>query len=881
MSRVVRSIVKRDFLAYLSNPTGYVFITLFVFLGALAAFWQERFFADNLANLDTLSRVFPYLLLFFIPAVTMSAWAEERRQGTDELLLTLPAKAWEVVLGKYLGSALIYTVALLFSTTNLFVLMWLGDPDWGLLLTTYLGYWLLGLALIGMGMLGSMLAKSVTVGFILGALACGLVVFLDTLGGLLGGTAGDFLQRFGTSALFREFGAGVLSLPGTVFFVGIAVLSLAANVSILNVRREGRDGSGGSLLVHAGVRMVALGVALVSLAAIVDRFMPRPDLTAEGLHSLTQETRRLLGEIDPERPVYVQAFVSPEVPREYVETRNNLLNLLREYDQIGGDRVVVKIHETERFSEAAREAEDKFGILPMPVLSMEGGRGTQDEIFLGFAVTSGLNDKVVPFLHKGLPVEYELTRSVRVAARKRLRKVGVLGTDAKVFGGFDFQAMSQSPPWAIVRELQKQYQVVQVDPESDYPTDLDVLLACMPSSLTQPQLDRFADYVLGGGPTLILDDPLPIANPQLGPREPKPKPGGNNPFGGGPPPAQKGDFQGFLADLGVVWPDDQVVWDAWNPHPTLQTLPAEFVFVGAAAHDREPFAANELVTSGLQEVVLLAPGRLSAAAGNTGFTPLLRTTDQSGTLPAQKVLQRSFFGFGGFDPSRAHRVDAQDHVLAARLDNAVGPNGEPANVIFVADLDVVGEQFFQLRQQGAADLDFDNVTFVLNCVDVLAGDDSLVELRKRRRKHRTLERVDEEAEAFRDEQLSRTQAAEDEAEEKLQAAQARLNTRVAEVRARDDLDANAKEIMVATVQRDEQRKLDVASARIKTEKERALERARADMEARIRAIQTRYKLQAVALPPIPAILLGLWMLWLRVLAERRGFEGTARERRTP
>ncbi|MFN7446796.1 MAG: Gldg family protein [Pirellula sp.] len=913
--RVGYAVLKRNFYGYFSNPTGYVFLCLFVLLTSMAAFWPHEFFSSNLGTLGQLNKWFTYIMLFFIPAITMSIWAEERRQGTDELLLTLPADDFDIVIGKYVAAASIYSVSLLFSQLSTFIVLAFltqGEIDTGLFFTNYIGYWFIGLAMIAIGMVASFLTNNLTVGFILGALFNAPLAFAFKADTIADRSIAREIKNFSIPERFDDFGRGVLSLSGISYFVLVAMVGIYLCMVLIG-KRHWTGGSDGNVKLGHYLLRIALLVGIAIGGTMLFRNKDRRlDATEMKVSSLSPVTADLIKAMGKDRDIVVDAYLSAEVPEEYAKIKYQVISLLKEFQstaKANGVSMQLRIYDSVLpSSEEEKQAEQQYGILPQTIRVRERGAYSDQPVLLSAAFRSGLQKVVIPFFEPGVPVEYELIRSLTTVAKPARKKLGILTTDARMMGGFDQRTMQSSQQQPIVQELSKQYEIVSVSAATPIDTEkLDVLLAVQPSSMSPEEMVNFTDAVKSGLPTAIFEDPMVALESMPGTGEPKQAGGPMAMFGGGGP-QPKGDILPLWRALGLDIPrqpgpmglqSPDLCWHEYNPYPVLaETSEATdlWVFAREEAPGAEgAFSSESEISKGLKEVMFLYAGAIRAAPEserNVEVLPLVKTGAKAGTLSRSDLdlIERS--GLSQATELRMRRGEnAAEQILAVLVEgkqSAEKKEGEkPIKAVYVADVDCLTRTFVDLRNRPPMleeiKFQFQNITFVLNAIDVLAGETNYPQIRRHVPSFSTLRLVEEQADIARQEEATKRSEfsknfneAIAKAEEENSKAERDFKDRIEKLSKDGMLDASKfqdlqqLQIEAAMRQQNTAKRFKVEKDRLQRERDTGIRNARREADEAIAKIQNYYKLLAVFVPPIPPLLVGIIVMVSRRLREREG-----------
>jgi ABC-2 type transport system permease protein len=727
--RNVWTIVRKELRGYFDHPTAYVLLVVFLAINCFFYFRSALLLGE--ASLRPMFDLLPWILLFFVPAVTMASLAEEKRLGTLELALSHPIREHELLLGKFVGNLLFVAIGLGATVLVPFTLLAAGRLDFGVVVAQYIGGLLLAGGMTAVGLFATSLTRSQITAFIIGTAVTFVLMMLGTevvqigLPSWLGGVA----AQLGILGHFASVARGVIDLRDVVYFVALAAAFLALAYWLLLRDRLNRRGR-----LYGNLRVgTALVVAIAVAANLFGGYIPgRLDLTAERLYTLSGGTRGILRDLDD--MVTLTLYVSGELPAQVRPLERDVSDVLRDFGRYGRGNIQVVRKHPDRSEEALEEArrlgisEVQFNVVRREELQLKQG-------WLGLAVQYADQSEALPFVGDTRNLEYQLATRIWRLTRTRTPKVAfVAGHGERTradYSGFG-------------AELARTYEVTAVDLSTEgagLSPDLDAAIVAGPRSpLDARARQALRRYLADGGRVLYLGEGADINLRFL--------------FASETPDSARD----FTRELGVQLSGD-LVYDLRSNESI--SMPGE-VFSYIIPY---PFwlralpAADHAITRNVNSVFLPWASSLDTllALGGRSFTPLLSTSPYAGRQtgpfqirpdaeipydPAGLGSQLLAVAVEGAVPGRV--VTGSGDAEAARPDSAPSDslppdslaNDTPAvrvvareaysgppmgRAVIVGDADFLLEQFAQNAPE--------NIIFALNAIDWLTQSDVLLSIR--------------------------------------------------------------------------------------------------------------------------------------------------------
>ena len=511
-----------------ASPSAWVFLVIFLVLSSFCAFVASGIFASGQADLALFFDWMPWLFLLIVPALAMPMWSEERRLGVFELTVSFPASLREMVFGKFIAGMILLTIALLLTFPVPVTAVVLGEPDFGAILCGYAGALLLGCAYLSMASFCSAISKSQTASFLLSVFLCGFFLFAgwprvtELLALWLPQNIVDAISSCSFLSNYQAFQKGLIDSSELVYAVSITLFFLALTWFTLEFAATVPSGLFSAGIIRNRASRRALGrfclrlvwILLVTVSLIVTGHIwkTRIDISTDQAYSISPVSKEVVAKL--ESPVLVRFYASRTskvmlpVLKKYAD---RVEWLLKEFASASNGNIILEIvdpAENPIYDEAA---------------SMDGCTAMTDpsgeQFYLGISASNSAKTQVIPYLtprHEA-QLEYEIIRIVQNVARKQLPALGIM-SPLPVFGkqpdlSSQFRQMQNEvvtidPPWYVISELMKDYQVVQIPMDApEIPEDIEAVIVIHPSGMqprTQFALDQF---VLRGGKLAVFTDP--------------------------------------------------------------------------------------------------------------------------------------------------------------------------------------------------------------------------------------------------------------------------------------------------------------------------------------------------------------------------------------
>ena len=373
-NQTIRRIALKEITLFFASPVAYVFLAAFAALTLFVFFWGETFFARNIADVRPLFEWMPILLIFLSATLTMRLWSEERRTGTLEYVLTQPVPLWHFVLGKFIACLLLLIIALVVTLPLPLTVAFLGDLDWGPVGAGYLATVLMGAAYLSIGLFVSARSDNQIVSMIVSSIIGGLLYLIgtNTVTDFFGNQVGEWLRWLGTGSRFDAITRGVIDFRDLYYYLSIVAVFIVLNTFILEKRRWTNRAKKSAVsnnqrnhhLVWRLVSGLLIANVLVANLWLGQLTYLRIDVTEGKQYSVSKATQQYLDQL--QEPLLLRGYFSSKTHPLLSPLVPQLRDLMREYEIIGKGKVRVEFIDPQTEPELEQEANQKYGIQPVP-----------------------------------------------------------------------------------------------------------------------------------------------------------------------------------------------------------------------------------------------------------------------------------------------------------------------------------------------------------------------------------------------------------------------------------------------------------------------------------------------------------------------------------
>lgn len=496
--RKIWSIYKKELRSYFNSPIAYILIT--ILLIGVGYFFFQTFFLVGQASLRSFFSYSALAFILFGPAITMRLFAEERKAGTIEPLLTLPVKEWRIVVGKFLAGWTLLLVYLLLTLAYPISISFVGKLDTGPVIGGYLGLLLLGGVYVALGLFTSAVTRNQVVSLVLAFFVGLLLYLLDLLLPFIPESLQNLVAYIGIDTHFKSIARGVIDRRDIVYYISLTIFLLFITVQAVQARFSNRSAN---WRINKLIYLLSAAGALVAINIASQLAPARLDLTEDQRYTLSEPSAAIFAKVSDR--LTVKAYFSKNLPPPFNNHANYLRDLLEEFRQAAPDYFHYEFIDPgapgkdEQAQKALQEEVRAAGIPQIEVQKLEKDQLQAVKVYMGIALTYKDRNETIQVLDSIDDLEYKLVSRLAKLTREKTPRLGFLTGHGEL--------SSKEGAANALKVMEDKFEVIDVNLEQDPAAldGLDILIVAGPQqTVPDNQLFLLDQFIMGGGKAAFM-----------------------------------------------------------------------------------------------------------------------------------------------------------------------------------------------------------------------------------------------------------------------------------------------------------------------------------------------------------------------------------------